>query len=84
MLDTDVPTVPTSFWSRVASRIWKVVLLAAAAIVLPFLLYHGYQAAAAGLRTALIIAAVMTLATGSVPTWDTIGKIEDTLPETGK
>ena len=81
MVDTSAPTVPASFWPRVASRIWKTVLLGAAAVALPFLLYHGHQAAAAGLRTALIIAAVMTLATGSVPTWDTIGKIESTIPE---
>jgi hypothetical protein len=83
MAATDTPTVSIPLWSRAVSRFWKAALILAAAVALPLVLYHGHQAAAAGLRSALIIAAVMTLATGSVPSWDSIDKIERTLPGSG-
>lgn len=69
-------------WQRIVGRIWNAVLLAAAAIVLPLLpIYNSDHAAAAGLRYALLTAAVLALATGGGPSSDTIQRnLENTLP----
>ena len=69
-------------WQRIVGRIWNAVLLAAAAIVLPLLpIYNSDHAAAAGLRYALLTAAVLALATGGGTSSDTIQRnLENTLP----
>jgi len=71
-----------SRWRRVTSRIWNAVLLTTAAIVLPLLpIYNNDHAAAAGLRYALITAAILSVLTNGVPAADTIQRnIEGTLP----
>jgi hypothetical protein len=71
-----------SLWRRIAIRIWNAVLLAGAAIVLPLLpIYNNDHAAAAGLRYALLTAAVLSLATQGGPAADTIERnLEGTLP----
>ncbi len=71
-----------SLWRHVAGRIWNAVLLAAAAILLPLLpIYNNDPAAAAGLRYALLTAAVLALATRGSPAAETIERnLEGTLP----
>jgi hypothetical protein len=84
MTSGDASVGGMSVWQRVAKRIWNAVLLAAAAIVLPLLpIYDNDHAAAAGLRYALISAAVLSLVTRAGPVADTIQRnIEGTLPDT--
>jgi hypothetical protein len=69
-------------WLRVARRIWTAVLLAAAAVGLPLLpIYNSDHTAAAGLRYALITAAVLALVSPGTPASDIIeNAVEDTLP----
>jgi len=78
-LEAMVRSAPTveraSVARRLASRVWQALLLAAAGVVLPFLpIYTANPQAGADARYALITAAVVALATGSVPVWDTIEK----------
>jgi hypothetical protein len=84
MTSGDASVGGMSAWQRVAKRIWNAVLLAAAAVVLPLLpIYNNDHAAAAGLRYALISAAVLSLVTRAGPVTDTIQRnIEGTLPDT--
>jgi hypothetical protein len=80
---SDDPTVERiSPWRRVVGRIWNAVLLTAAAILLPLLpIYNNDHAAAAGLRYALLTAAVLSLATRGAPAADIIERnVEGTLP----
>jgi hypothetical protein len=71
-----------ALWQRVVGRIWNSVLLAVAATVLPLLpIYNDDHAAAAGLRYALLTAAVLSIATHSAPAADIIERnVEGTLP----
>jgi len=82
MISGDASVGWISLWGRVASRIWNAVLLTAAAVVLPLLpVYNNNHAAAAGLRYALLTAAVLSLATRGAPAADTIERnLEGTLP----
>jgi hypothetical protein len=69
-------------WRRVVGRIWNAVLLAAAGVCLPLLpIYNNNHAAAAGLRYALLTAAVLALAAQGSPASDIIeSALENTLP----
>ena len=82
MISGGSSVVGISRWRRLISRIWNAVLLVAAAIVLPLLpIYTNDHTAAAGLRYALITAAVLSVATGGAPAADTIQRnLEGTLP----
>jgi hypothetical protein len=81
-IGSNVSTRQIPLWRRVVGRIWNATLLAAAAIGLPFLpIYNNNHAAAAGLRYALLTAAVLALATQSTPASDIIeSALEKTLP----
>jgi hypothetical protein len=72
----DAPTPGrVSLWRQFLNRVWQAIVLAAAAVVVPFLpVYSGDHAAGGDARYALLTAAVAALATGSVPVWDTIEK----------
>jgi hypothetical protein len=77
------PTTPQDpRWRRIAARIWSAVLLAAGGIFLPLLpIYDNDQAAAAGLRYALLTAAVLSLAAQGSPAVDIIEKnLEKSIP----
>lgn len=78
----DVGTGHAPLWRRIIGRIWNAVLLAAAAVALPLLpIYNSDPAAAAGLRYALLTAAVLALATQGSPASDIIeSALEKTLP----
>jgi hypothetical protein len=77
------PAVARYPWlRRAAARIWSAVLLAAGGIFLPLLpIYSNDHAAAAGLRYALLTAAVLALAAQGSPATDIIERnLEKTLP----
>jgi hypothetical protein len=82
MINDDAAIERISLWRRVVGRLWSPVLLAAAGIVLPLLpIYNNDHAAAAGLRYALLTAAVLSLVTNGTPAADTIERnLERTLP----
>lgn len=82
IISDDASVGRISLWRRVVGRIWNAVFLAAAAIVLPMLpIYNNDHAAAAGLRYALLTAAVLSLATQGAPAADIIERnVEGTLP----
>lgn len=83
MISGDASVGWISLWRRVASRIWNAALLATAAIVLPLLpIYNNDHAAGAGLRYALLTAAVLSLVTRGAPAADTIERnLEGMLPD---
>jgi hypothetical protein len=76
MLVRDAPGVKKIFLPRrLAGRLWQAALLALAGVALPLLpIYTTNQAAGTSARYALFTAAVVALATGSVPVWETIEK----------
>lgn len=82
MTSGDPPDPEESWWRRLASRIWSAVLLTAGGAFLPLLpFYDNDRAAAAGLRYALLTAAVLTLTAQGSPAADIIQRnLERTLP----
>lgn len=82
MTGGNASTQQMPLWRRIVGRIWNAVLLAAAAVGLPLLpIYNNNHAAAAGLRYALLTAAVLALATQGSSASDIIeSALEKTLP----
>lgn len=80
--DGDAGSGRAPLWQRVAGRIWNAVLLAAGAVFLPLLpIYSSDHTAAAGLRYALLTAAVLALAASGTSSSDIIQRnVEKTLP----
>ncbi|GAA3624555.1 hypothetical protein GCM10022419_132690 [Nonomuraea rosea] len=75
MVEEAAPVERAPLWKRIAGRTWNAVLLGAAGMLLPLLPFYQHdQAAAAGVRYALLTAAVLSLATTGVPVWGTVEK----------
>jgi hypothetical protein len=79
---SDPAVRPEPWWRRVAARIWNAALLAAGGVFLPLLpIYDNDHAAAAGLRYALLTAAVLALAAQGSTAADVIERnVEKTIP----
>jgi len=83
---SDAPPAPgQSWWRRLLPRLWSAVLLAAGGTFLPLLpFYDNDRAAAAGLRYALLTAAILALTAQGSPAADIIQRnLERSLPGQG-
>jgi len=82
MINTDASIEQPPLWRRMTGRIWNAALLAAGGVFLPFPTYlDSDHPTVAGLRYALLTAAILALATNGAPASDIIQRnLESTLP----